>query len=398
MKSIVNGKSTIDNIIQTMTKSESFQPYFYDDSGLRISRTDNLTGLTTYYVWDSENPTGYPQVVEEIENNQVVRRYGYGHFLENVDIWNGTNFERFYVVRDGTNSVRMLLDSTGSIAATYDYDAFGNVLSASNANHLTIGNPYQFHSEYLDSATGFVYLRARWYDIENGRFLRADSYEGVLEQPISLHKYLSFNNDAINNQDPSGKSIGSIGEIINPILGGIRWGTRIGELLRGYIGSLGGEPVLDVISVIQRNFEGNYGAKHIKGMTGYEKVRYYAPGGVNLYERVDNVIWGRELGSTEWGLDYDFPTLPGIYDITYSSEGFPIKINTYLESGIKIHKQFWSEGYVVLGTDPQDIYSKLLNNVQNNVKMKAILNINDYRNPIDQLVRPLPPWYPLFFF
>ena len=73
--------------------------YSYDGDGLRVSRTDNMSGVVTYYVWDSENPTSYPQVVEEIENNQVVRRYGYGLFLENVDIWNGTAFERFYVVR-----------------------------------------------------------------------------------------------------------------------------------------------------------------------------------------------------------------------------------------------------------------------------------------------------------
>ena len=133
----------------------------YNTDGLWIARTDNLTGLTTYYVWDTENPTGYPQVIEEIEEGQVVRRYGYGHFLENVDIWNGSAFERFYVVRDGTNSIRMLLDSVGNIAAEYDYDAFGNVLFVSNVNPLTSQNPYQFHSEYRDPATGLVYLRAR---------------------------------------------------------------------------------------------------------------------------------------------------------------------------------------------------------------------------------------------
>lgn len=76
--------------------------HFYDGDGLRVSRKDNVSGITTYYVWDTENPTGYPQVTEEIENNQVVRRYGYGLFFETIDIKNGTEFERFYVVRDGT--------------------------------------------------------------------------------------------------------------------------------------------------------------------------------------------------------------------------------------------------------------------------------------------------------
>jgi RHS repeat-associated protein len=216
------GGRMLETVTETTTNSHTFPPYFYDGDGLRISRTDNLTGLTTYYVWDTENPTGYPQVVEEIENNQVVRRYGYGLFLENVDIWNGSAFERFYVVRDGTNSVRMLLDSTGNVSATYDYDAFGNILSVSNTNPLTIGNPYQFHSEYRDPATGLVYLRARWYDSGDGRFLRADSYEGEQENPMTLNKYTSFNNNPLNLIDPSGNE-----GIVGPT------GDRITELLQG---------------------------------------------------------------------------------------------------------------------------------------------------------------------
>lgn len=178
--------------------------YFYDADGLRIYRKDNVSGITTYYIWDSENPTGYPQVVEEIENNQVVRRYGYGLFLETIDIKNGTEFERFYVIRDGTNSVRMLLDSTGNVSAQYDYDAFGNLLSVTNANTLTVGNPYQFHSEYRDTATGLIYLRARWYDVNYGRFINSDSYEGSLESPLSQNKYSAFYNNGINNMDTNG--------------------------------------------------------------------------------------------------------------------------------------------------------------------------------------------------
>ena len=68
----------LETVTETTTKSFTFSPYFYDGHGLRISRKDNVSGVTTYYVWDSENPTGYPQVIEEVEEGQVVRRYGYG--------------------------------------------------------------------------------------------------------------------------------------------------------------------------------------------------------------------------------------------------------------------------------------------------------------------------------
>ncbi len=208
----------------TPTKIRTNYSYFYDGDGLRVSRTDNITGLTTYYVWDTENPTGYPQVVEEIEGGQVIRRYGYGHFLENIDIWNGSAFERFYVVRDGTNSVRMLLDSTGFIAATYDYDAFGNVLSTLSVEPGTLSNPYGFHSEYRDPTTGLVYLRARWYEPREGRFLCKDEFEGALENPTTLNKYISFNNNPTNMIDPEGYE-----GIIGPT------GARVSELLKGIV-------------------------------------------------------------------------------------------------------------------------------------------------------------------
>ncbi len=207
-----------------MISTDSIFTHFYDGDGLRISRTDNLTGLTTYYIWDTENPTGYPQVVEEIEGGQVVRRYGYGHFLENIDIWNGTTFERFYVVRDGTNSVRMLLDSTGSIAATYDYDAFGNILSTLSIESGTLSNPYGFHSEYRDPTTGLVYLRARWYEAREGRFLASDKSEGQMKLPITKNKYVSFNDNPISVFDPTG-----LEGITGPT------GKRITELLQSTV-------------------------------------------------------------------------------------------------------------------------------------------------------------------
>lgn len=179
--------------------------YFYDGDGLRISRTDNLTSTTTKYIWDDQNPTGSPQVLEEIENGQVVRRYGYGYFLENVDIWNGTSFDRFYCVPDGTKSIRLLLDSAGSVAAKYDYDAFGNTLSVTNINPETANNYYGFQSEYKDPTTGLVYLRARWYDPRIGRFIGMDSDEGNSQQPATLHKYVYTANDPVNHSDPSGQ-------------------------------------------------------------------------------------------------------------------------------------------------------------------------------------------------
>jgi len=98
----------------------------------------------------------------------------------------------------------MLLDSVGNIAATYDYDAFGNILRSTINTTITTQNSFGFHSEHKDSATALVYLRARWYAPSEGRFVGMDKYEGNPNNPLTLNKYISFGNNPINKMDTSG--------------------------------------------------------------------------------------------------------------------------------------------------------------------------------------------------
>jgi YD repeat-containing protein len=53
--------------------------FVYDGDGNRLARTVN--GVTTRYLVDTNNLTGYSQVVDELTGNQVTRSYTYGHSL-----------------------------------------------------------------------------------------------------------------------------------------------------------------------------------------------------------------------------------------------------------------------------------------------------------------------------
>ena len=44
--------------------------------------------------------------------------------------------------------------------------------------------------EQWDADMGMYYNRARYYDVENGRFNVFDDWEGHRGEPISLNKYL----------------------------------------------------------------------------------------------------------------------------------------------------------------------------------------------------------------
>ena len=74
----------------------------------------------------------------------------------------------------------------------YDYDDFGNPTGGNAAN------PFRYNGEYFDEETGFIYLRARYYDPGVGRF--------VSEDPIrdGTNWYAYCVNNPVNAVDPSG--------------------------------------------------------------------------------------------------------------------------------------------------------------------------------------------------
>lgn len=68
-----------------------------------------------------------------------------------------------------------MLNDSGAVTKTYDYDAYGNELS----RDLNDTNPFRYCGEYYDTETGFIYLRARYYDPTLGRFISQDSHWNV---------------------------------------------------------------------------------------------------------------------------------------------------------------------------------------------------------------------------
>jgi RHS repeat-associated protein len=170
--------------------------YVYDGDGNRVAKT--IGGVTTNYLVDTNNPTGYAQVVEELHAGSVVRSFTYGHDLISQRIVGGSL--SFYGY-DGHGSVRLLTDATAAITDTYDYDAFGNLISRTG----TTSNDYLYSGEQFDANLGFYYLRARYLSSSSGRFWTQDSYEASPFDPASLHKYLYANANPLSRHDPSGQ-------------------------------------------------------------------------------------------------------------------------------------------------------------------------------------------------
>ncbi|WP_076308031.1 RHS repeat-associated core domain-containing protein [Paenibacillus odorifer] len=65
-------------------------------------------------------------------------------------------------------------------------------------------NPFKYTGEVYDEETGLYYLRARYYDPSMRRFLNEDTYEGQIDNPLSLNLYTYVINNPLKYIDPTG--------------------------------------------------------------------------------------------------------------------------------------------------------------------------------------------------
>ena len=184
----------------------------YDAFGNRVSKTVN--GVTTQYlVEDDVNPTGLPQVFEELVNGVVTRQYTYGlqRISENLSptVTGTSTWTPSFYGYDGAGSVRQLTNSTGQVTDEYEYDAFGNSFTKQG----TTPNNFMYRGEQYDSDLGLYYLRARYYNPNTGRFVSLDPKEHSPYEfgrkplnPARLHKYLYAGGDPVNRIDPTGRA------------------------------------------------------------------------------------------------------------------------------------------------------------------------------------------------
>ncbi len=189
-ENVVNHYNALNQLTQTLTKNYKVS-LTYDAEGLRTSKTVN--GEKTVFVWDGDQ-----LVMELSESGKVQKRYIRGNDLVYAD--KGEDTEKQYYVTDPHENVVQLTDESGKVIKIYEYDSFGNEIKPDSKDD----NPFRYCGEYYDKETEEIYLRARYYQPDKGRFLTRDTYTGEADEPESLHLYTYCENDGVNMTDPTG--------------------------------------------------------------------------------------------------------------------------------------------------------------------------------------------------
>lgn len=113
------------------------------------------------------------------------------------------------------NKVGSRRQQTSTVAAVtsggYGYDAFGNLISSTftgippgGTSAAPTANEFLFGGEQYDADLHLYYNRARYLNTSTGRFWTMGTFEGDLQEPISLHAYVYTAGEPVNSVDPTG--------------------------------------------------------------------------------------------------------------------------------------------------------------------------------------------------
>jgi len=107
-----------------------------------------------------------------------------------------------YYMTDGQNNVLGTMDKLGNVTQITDYRPYG---SPAGSTQPINGPGYSGHVSDLESQ--LIYMQARYYDPQVGRFLSTDPVSPTPGDMFLTNRYAYVNNNPIKNTDPSGKCI-----------------------------------------------------------------------------------------------------------------------------------------------------------------------------------------------
>ncbi len=140
------------------------------------------------------------QVIQEYTDGMLGNGYAYASCVdESVALINENN-EIYYCHQNHLYSVEAITDEHAQIVETYNYDAYGKTFIYDAANNLidesAISQPYNFTGRRIDNETQLYYFRARYYDVDLGRFM--NRYPKRVRSEINYPNYAMYSPSALD--------------------------------------------------------------------------------------------------------------------------------------------------------------------------------------------------------
>ena len=273
--------------------------YTYDMSGVRTSKTVNgttynyttLSGKVMRQQWGDKSL----EFVYDDGNQPFAMIYN-----------DGSTTTLYYYVLNAQGDVIALLNSAGSLVASYNYGAWGNysvhddkgakITKASFIGHI---NPLRYRGYYYDRETRLYYLQSRYYDFANCRFINADTFATTDANGfLSANMFAYCENNPVMRTDEDGEVahiivgaiIGVAFQYVCDVASGLRAGHSLSEALNpGTVGSTYADYIAAAASgALAASGIGAVGA--VAANTMFSSVTYLADRSIKN-EKVNGAEW-----------------------------------------------------------------------------------------------------------
>ena len=183
--------------LQKMQKAGVTAEFVYNADGLRVQKTVN--GVVTKYTLHGKNVVHMTSGADEL------------HFFYDaqnrpaVVVYNGTAYA---YVKSLQGDIVAILDENGNAVVSYGYDAWGAPLRCTGELAETLGKvqPFRYRGYVFDEETGLYYLRSRYYNPQQLRWINSDNIIAVNSGFTAANNYVYCGNSPINRYDANGRS------------------------------------------------------------------------------------------------------------------------------------------------------------------------------------------------
>ncbi len=205
-----------ENRLIQMTVNTNVGPQYqltfaYDAKGRRIQKlmaTNGVALSTNNFLYD-----GWNLIAETRPDNSLIRSYVWGTDLSGTSqgaggvgglleiSYYGSSTTNCFPAYDGNGNIMALVNAAdGTVAANYDYAAFGEPIRITGA--MARNNPFRFSTKYADDESDLLYYGYRFYKPSTGTWLNRDPFK----ERGGLNLYCFAANDPIEKIDFLGKN------------------------------------------------------------------------------------------------------------------------------------------------------------------------------------------------
>ena len=189
--------NSLNQLVESRLDDGTVVKNYYDGAG-RLSKQE-INGRVRYLIQDDSGGLSRLLGWEDANGDIVKIIHGPGGPVAEHNPENGSLTQ--YYLKDHLGSVRGMLDFRGDVEGRTFYDPYGKITGQSS-EQPALG----YTGEYTDESD-LVYLRARHYSPQLGRFLQRDSFPGFENRTMSQNPYAYAEHNPMNYTDPSGNAI-----------------------------------------------------------------------------------------------------------------------------------------------------------------------------------------------